>query len=149
MTNARKRRTREHVLAGLAINFLERLALRCGWAVDPVRTDYGIDAMLFTYAPDGSIESGVVWIQSKASDAPEYGRNRRHVGVRCDTRDIRAWLDEPLPVILVIYDGRREQAFWLTFTASSRVSGSSRQRYGCGSRSVTGSRSTRSGDFSG
>jgi hypothetical protein len=30
----RKRRTREHVIADLSVNHVERLVLRCGWTVE-------------------------------------------------------------------------------------------------------------------
>src|SRR5437660_1542756 len=38
----RKRRTREHVIADLSINHVERCVLRCGWTAERTRYDYGI-----------------------------------------------------------------------------------------------------------
>jgi hypothetical protein len=38
----RKRRTREHVIADLSVNHVERMVLRCGWTVERVRRDYGL-----------------------------------------------------------------------------------------------------------
>lgn len=32
-------------------------------------------------------------------------------------RDLRCWLSEAFPVILVVYDGRRDRAFWLDVQA--------------------------------
>lgn len=43
----RKKRTREHVLADLSANHVERVALSCGYAVDRVWNDYGLDLALF------------------------------------------------------------------------------------------------------
>jgi hypothetical protein len=45
----RKRRTREHVIADLSINHVERLVLRCGWTAERTRYDYGIDLYMQTY----------------------------------------------------------------------------------------------------
>jgi hypothetical protein len=41
--NPRKRRTREHVIADLSVNHVERQALLCGFSVERIRVDYGID----------------------------------------------------------------------------------------------------------
>ncbi|MCI0381101.1 MAG: hypothetical protein L0215_26250 [Gemmataceae bacterium] len=45
----RKRRTREHVLADLSVNHLEKYALRCGYAVERISNDYGLDLAIFTF----------------------------------------------------------------------------------------------------
>ena len=37
----RKRRTREHVIADLAVNHVERQALLCGFTIERVVHDYG------------------------------------------------------------------------------------------------------------
>jgi hypothetical protein len=47
----RKRRTREHVIADLRVNHVERLVLRCGWTVERTRYDYGLDLDMHTYNP--------------------------------------------------------------------------------------------------
>jgi hypothetical protein len=44
----RKRRTREHVLADLCANYVEKQGLLCGFAIERVRLDYGIDLMVQT-----------------------------------------------------------------------------------------------------
>jgi hypothetical protein len=43
-----KRRTREHVLADLSANFVEKQALLCGYTGERVRLDYGIDLVVQT-----------------------------------------------------------------------------------------------------
>jgi hypothetical protein len=42
----RKRRTREHVLADLSANYVEKQALLCWFTVERVRLDYGIDLIM-------------------------------------------------------------------------------------------------------
>ena len=58
----RKLRTREHVLADLSVNYVERQILLRGFAVNRMHTDYGIDLLMLTYT-DGVIESGHVLFQ--------------------------------------------------------------------------------------
>ncbi len=64
----RKRRTREHMIADLSANHVERYALRCGFTVERIVHDYGIDLTLSTYSASGEIENGLVYIQLKATD---------------------------------------------------------------------------------
>ena len=52
----RKRRTREHVIADLSANHVEKQALLCGFSVERVRHDYGIDLIWFTYDEHGEVE---------------------------------------------------------------------------------------------
>src|SRR5438309_953040 len=49
----RKRRTREHVIADLSVNHVERFVLRCGWTVQRTTHDYGIDLSMETYNAAG------------------------------------------------------------------------------------------------
>ena len=37
----RKRRTREHIIADLSVNHMERFALRCGFVLNRFYFDYG------------------------------------------------------------------------------------------------------------
>ena len=60
---SRKRRTREHVIADLSANYVERYVLRCGFTVERTVHDYGIDLILSTYSASGEIENGQVYIQ--------------------------------------------------------------------------------------
>lgn len=114
----RKRRTREHVIAELSYNFVERKVLECGWAAEPIRRDYGLDAMVFTYGKGGEVEPGVIWLQLKASDRPRYGREGRWVAVRVPMADVLAWRRQPMPVILIVYDAGRDRAHWLHVQSS-------------------------------
>src|SRR5262249_34564309 len=52
---SRKRRTREHVIADLSANHVERHALLCGFSVERIRLDYGIDLIIHTYNRSGEI----------------------------------------------------------------------------------------------
>jgi Domain of unknown function (DUF4365) len=109
----RKRRTREHVLADLSANHVERFVLQCGFAVDRVRQDYGLDLAVFTFDDQGFLESGVLWMQLKATDHARTTPDGKTVIVRLDRRDVLAWIAELYPVILVLYDAATERAYWL------------------------------------
>ena len=109
----RKRRTREHVIADLAINHVERFVLRCGFTLHRVRHDYGLDLAVTTYADSGEVENGVVWMQVKASDDPPRLANASGLRTRIQRKDLLSWNGELYPVILVLYDARADQAYWL------------------------------------
>lgn len=109
----RKRRTREHVIADLSMNLVERLALLCWFTVERVRGDYGYDLLLFTYDVDGHPEEGLVLIQTKATDHLHVSRKRNAVVFRVELADLRHWLSEYAPVILVVYDAKADVAYWV------------------------------------
>ena len=109
----RVRRTREHVIAELSFNYLERRVLLRGHALARVLPDYGIDAIMFTYSDSGEIENGDVRVQLKATDGLKLVEGGKAIALSLDLRHIRYWVNEPLPVVLVLYDAARDQAYWL------------------------------------
>ena len=96
----RKRRTREHIIADLSVNFVERQALLCGHSVERWLHDYGIDLLLRTFSANGQVESGAIYFQAKATDHLKRVADT-YVAVTIKRADLRAWLTEPFPVILV------------------------------------------------
>jgi hypothetical protein len=109
----RKRRTREHVLADLSANYVEKQALLCGFAVERVRLDYGIDLMVQTFNRRGEVENGWIPFQLKATDRIKLVDGGSAVSCRIDRADLRHWLNESQPVILALYDARADVAYWL------------------------------------
>jgi Domain of unknown function (DUF4365) len=109
----RKRRTREHVIADLSVNHIERVALKCGFAVQRVMPDYGLDLMVFTYTKSGEAENGHFWMQLKATDSIRLRRDRQALIVRIERAHLLHWLNESLPVFLIVYDAQKEAAYWL------------------------------------
>jgi hypothetical protein len=65
----RKRRTREHIIADLSVNHVERFILQCGWTAQRISPDYGIDLIMETFDTRGRIENGAVKFQLKATDS--------------------------------------------------------------------------------
>jgi Domain of unknown function (DUF4365) len=109
----RKLRTREHVLADLSINYLERQVLLCGGSVQRMHSDYGYDLIMSTFKPNGEIEAGVIFFQVKATDNLPLLADGKTVSWVVSRRDPLLWVSEAFPVILVDYDGRRDRALWL------------------------------------
>jgi hypothetical protein len=109
----RKRRTREHVIADLSVNYVERLVLRCGWTVERTRYDYGIDLDMHIYNSQGEVENGKVLFQLKATDALKKSADGTALLVRLQWRDLLFWVNEAEPVILILYDAKADRAYWL------------------------------------
>jgi hypothetical protein len=107
----RKRRTREHVLEDVSINHVARFFLHEGHTVQRIDADYGYDLFVTTFDKKGYAEQGVIFVQLKAAETlPRVGPN---YVFDLDVRDYNQWIREDMPVILTLFDARREQAFWL------------------------------------
>ena len=52
-------------------------------------------------------------MQLKASDKPRYLKGGQYVSFSLDKSDLESWLEEPFPVILVLYDVTLDKAYWL------------------------------------
>jgi hypothetical protein len=109
---ARKRRTREHVIADLSVNHVERQALLCGYTIERMTHDYGIDLELFTFNKKGEIEEGKILLQLKASDRLRLRPRQETFTFRIERRDLVLWLAEPMPVIVIVYDARKDVSYW-------------------------------------
>lgn len=109
----RKQRTREHVIADLAVNFVERQVLLCGFTTERIARDYGLDLILFTYDPDGYEERGPVFFQVKATDRLQVRKGGSAVAFRVERADLESWIDETMPVMLIVYDAQDDNAYWL------------------------------------
>ena len=110
---ARKTRTREHVIAGQSVAHVEKFIFGCGYTAERVIHDYGYDLNLYTYDASGGVENGNIWIQLKATDNPTVLRDGRTISVAVDRTDLAFWQTEIMPVILIVYDARQEEAYWL------------------------------------
>ena len=109
----RKRRTREHIIEDLSIHHVEGHVLRCGWVIERIRHDYGIDLQLVTFDRTGQIQAGMILLQIKASDRLRVRPGQMTVAFRIDRRDLALWLSQLQPVMLIVYDGRKDVAYWV------------------------------------
>jgi len=110
---ARKQRTRAHQIADLSTNHVERFAILAGFSVERIEHDYGYDLNIYTHDKNGEIENGYFFMQLKASDDPSYLKDGKHVTFDVEKADLEEWLSEPFPVLLVLYDAKKEVAYWL------------------------------------
>ncbi|HVC98015.1 MAG TPA: DUF4365 domain-containing protein [Pirellulales bacterium] len=108
---ARKQRTREHVIADQSVNYVERFVLCEGHTVQRQEHDYGYDLNVITYDGDGYVEPGSFYLQVKAAE------NLNEIGTDfvfdLDVRDYNLWMRELMPVILVLFHAARGRAYWL------------------------------------
>jgi hypothetical protein len=111
----RKQRTREHVIADLSVNYVERLVLKCGYTVQRTTADYGYDLWLETYNETGEVEDGYVRLQLKASDnLRQYELAQEEAfSFPVSTKDYQSWSEALLPVFLILYDAQLDEAYWL------------------------------------
>ena len=109
----RKRRTREHIIADMSANHVERHILSCGFSAEIIRHDYGIDMTVSFYDHRGQPQNGTVYLQLKATDNLRLRDNGNITTYKVDCRDLDYWLREPSPVILVVYDTINDRAYWL------------------------------------
>lgn len=110
---ARKRRTRQHIIADISVNYVERLVLLCGFSAERVTHDYGIDLIVFTYNANNEIENGQIFIQLKATDVPKVLSSQQSLAFSIQRADLEHWLREPMPVILILYNAQIDIAYWL------------------------------------
>jgi hypothetical protein len=66
-----------------------------------------------TYSQSGESEPGLAFFQVKAADRLPVLRGGTTISWPASRRDLKLWLSEAYPVVLVVYDGQREKAYWL------------------------------------
>ena len=107
MKHKRKIRTRKHIIASLSANFVERFVLKSGHVVEKFENDYGYDLQVYTFNSNGEYENGVIYVQLKATDKLKLsGENPVY------DFDIDLYINEPMPVVLILYDAKYEEAYW-------------------------------------
>jgi hypothetical protein len=107
----RKQRTRQHVIADLSVNYVERFILDEGHIAQRMEKDYGYDLLLFTFDEQGFVEPGLIRLQLKAAETLQSVRGDYVFDL--DIRDYNLWMLEEMPVILILFDASRRRAFWL------------------------------------
>jgi hypothetical protein len=92
---------------------VERHVLLCGHTVQRFHPDYGYDLILSSFNERGEAEGGVVFFQVKATEELPLLKDGKTISWPIDRRDIPLWLNESFPVLLVVYDARRNRGFCL------------------------------------
>lgn len=106
-----KRRTAQHVIADLAVHFVQGFILEEGHTFEEFRRDYGYDLMMTTFDAAGYAEPGRVYFQVKSTEKPAILADS--IAYDIDIRDYNLWMIEQSLVILILYDARMRRAFWI------------------------------------
>jgi hypothetical protein len=107
----RKRRTRQHVIADQSVNHAERCIIDEGHTAQRLEKDYGYDLFLLTHDEQGYAEPGLARLQLKASETLTAVGSDYVFDL--DVREYNLWMLERWPVILILFDAGRRQAYWL------------------------------------
>ena len=115
----RKRRTIEHVISEMSVNFLERQILRRGHQLmRPPQLEYGVDGYMLHFDEDGFVENGLVYFQVKATGSVKFVDKGRAISVTVEGAHLHQWSwVVHHPVILVLYDAEEKRAYWFDVKA--------------------------------
>lgn len=108
-----KRRTREHIIADMSVNYVQRFFLRAGHTAAKVEFDYGYDLYVQTFGANGETEFGFCNIQIKATDRLTKVSNGQECTIVIQRRDLEFWLGDTSLVYLILYDAQTEEAYWM------------------------------------
>src|SRR5690242_3799096 len=97
-----KQRTRQHVIADLSVHYVEGFILAEGYTAQRLDRDYGYDLLLFTYDEQGYVEPGLLLLQLKAAEMLQTVGSDYVFDL--DIRDYNLWMQEEIPVILILFD---------------------------------------------
>lgn len=75
--------------------------------------DYGYDAAIYTYNQQGELENGAIFVQLKATEHLKHSKKHKAVEFSLSKRDLEVWLDNPLPVVLMLYHVSDDVAYYL------------------------------------
>ena len=109
----RKQRTRQHFIEAFGMNHIEYRVLSAGCTMQRHLYDYGYDAFINTYDENGEFENKVIQIQLKSTDNLNYSKNKNVVIFDLEKRDLELWLFSDDPVIFIVYDALKENAYWV------------------------------------
>ena len=109
----RKQRTRQHFIEAFGMNHIEYRVLSAGCTMQRHLYDYGYDAFINTYDENGEFENKVIQIQLKSTDNLNYSKNKNAVIFDLEKRDLELWLFSDDPVIFIVYDALKENAYWV------------------------------------
>jgi hypothetical protein len=107
----RKRRTRQHIIADLGVNFVEKQVLLAGYVLVREVYDYGNDCYIHTFSAEGETENGEIIVQVKATD--NIRATEKGYVFDLSVRDLESWLSNRTPTVLILYDARHDTAYFI------------------------------------
>jgi len=104
---------REHIIADLSENYVQRPFLERGHTCGRVIPDYGYDLSVVTFDSKGYREGAWLYLQLKATDDIEkYGINDMF-SFTIDVASYNQYIKELVPVYFVLFDAQGRQAYWV------------------------------------
>ena len=118
MTNRKlrpKKLSRQVVRGQQGINLIEKIVLQMGSSWSPTGAlDVGIDGYVELFDPSSELALGkVLAVQSKVVANPN-NEDVTGFDYYCDERDLEYWLQGNMPVILIVSQPERGEAFWVS-----------------------------------
>lgn len=107
----RKRRTRQHIIADLGVNFVEKQVLLAGYVLVREVYDYGNDCYIHTFDAEGETENGEIIVQVKSTD--NIRATEKGYAFDLSIRDLENWLSNRTPTVLILYDARHDTAYFI------------------------------------
>jgi len=74
------------------VNHIEYYAIKCGFSVERIASDYGYDLQIYTYDENGEFENGTIYVQLKATDfIEEHKRKEGGFAISIEKEHIECW----------------------------------------------------------
>jgi hypothetical protein len=109
----KKRRTRQHIIEDLGLNHVEKQVLLAGNVLRRFgEYDYGYDGMIDTFNDDGETENLSFKFQLKSTDSIKFSSVNKGFIVDLSKRDLELWINNPHPVLLILYDAQNDKAYF-------------------------------------
>ncbi|MEM1123408.1 MAG: DUF4365 domain-containing protein [Bacteroidota bacterium] len=109
----RKRRTRQHFIEDLGFNYVEKQALFGRCTMQRITFDYGLDAEIRTFSNNGEPEVGLILVQIKSTDKIKLSSKQNGYVFDLSKQDLEYWLEEIVPVLLVVYDAKNDVGYFI------------------------------------
>jgi hypothetical protein len=82
--------------------------------LEPLMQDPDVsDVLVNTFDENGYAENGDIRLQLKASDSFRYSKDGSEILFSVGAKHYSLWINEPMPVFLVLYDAGLRKAYWL------------------------------------
>jgi len=104
----KKRRTRQHIIEDLGLNYVERQCLYAGFSVHRIFSDYGYDANVFTYNDLGEAENGMLLFQLKSTDNLKISTLHHAIEFSLSKRDLELWPLNEVAYYLILQEYFKE-----------------------------------------
>ena len=122
------KRTRSHQIEDLSRNRLHAGFESCGWTVEDLAKDYGEDLLVRIF-DRGVATPYSFFVQAKATDRIATFIRQKVVAFPIETGHLRHWVRFSEPVILTLWDSKRDVTYWVCVQDAVKRMGISESAY--------------------